>query len=101
MTRVLSVAVLPLLIGGAQNCAPTFTPQTREEACLSPYATWGLTGLAPEQVPETPDQLLKAQLRVGDSVVLQASRVNGDDCGDLVREIVWHSTDTGVVSVNA
>jgi hypothetical protein len=101
MSRALGVVVLPLLIGGTQDCGITVPPQTREQACLASYATWQVTGLAPEQVPETPDQLLKAQLRVGDSVGLQVSRINGTECGDLVKHVVWHSSESGVAAVTA
>ena len=84
LMRALVAAVLPLL--ATQNCdfvAPP--PPTREESCLASFTTWGVLGFAPEQVPELPDQLLKARIRVGEAASLRAERLGQPgECDDLV-----------------
>lgn len=98
LTRALGVAILPLL--AAQNCDIVLPPPpTREEACLS-YATWGVLGLAPEQVPELPDQLLKARMRIGETASLHASPLGQQaDCDDLVSAVAWRSSVSGVADI--
>ena len=99
--RALGFAVLSLLAGPSPNCGTgTITPPTREETCLASSTTWGISGLAPEQVPEDPDRLLKAQLQVGESVALQVSRLGEPgSCDDLVRDVAWRSSAPSVASV--
>ncbi len=98
LVRALGIAVLPLL--ATQHCefvAPP--PPTREEACLS-HATWGVLGLTPEQVPELPDQLLKAQVRVGETVSLRAGTLGQQgECDDLVSEVAWRSSAPNVADI--
>ena len=101
--RAPGLAVLSLLGGLSQNCGMamgTIPPPTREETCLSSSTTWGISGLAPEQVPEDPDRLLKAQLRVGETVALQVSRLSQPgECDDLVRDVAWRSSVPAVASI--
>jgi hypothetical protein len=98
LMRALGVAVLPLL--AAQNCDLSFPTPTREQNCLAASRSWGVLGLAPEQVPEVPDRLLKAQLRVGESAALRATTVaSPGECDDLVREVAWRSSAPEVAEV--
>ena len=101
-TRGLGLAILSLLAGPSQNCGMgEFTPPTREETCLASFTTWAISGLAPEQVPEDPDRLLKAQLRVGESVALQVERLGQPgECEDLVRDVAWRSTAPAVAGIS-
>ena len=99
LVRALGIAVLPLL--ATQNCdivAPP--PPTREESCLASDTTWGVLGLAPEQVPELPDQLLKARIRVGETASLRAEKLGQPgECDDLVRDVAWRSSVSGVADI--
>jgi len=100
LTRALAIAILPIV--AAQNCDVTLPPPpTREEACVASSATWVVLGLAPEQVPELPDQLLKARIRVGETAALRASRLGQDDCDDLVTDVAWRSSVPAVADVTA
>ena len=98
LMRALGVAVLPLL--AAQNCGLSFPEPTREQSCLAPSRSWGVLGLVPDQVPEFPDRLLKAQLRVGETAALRATTVGSPgECDDLVREVAWRSSLPEVAEV--
>ena len=101
LTRALGLAVLPLL--ATQHCDISMPPPpTHEESCLADYTTWGVSGLAPEQAPETPDQLLKAQLRVGDSVALHAATLGRPgECDDLVEDVAWRSSVPAVAEARS
>ena len=99
LVRALGIAVLPLL--ATQHCefvAPP--PPTREETCLASHTTWGVLGLAPEQVPELPDQLLKARIRVGETSSLRAERLGQPgECDDLVSGVAWRSSAPDVADI--
>lgn len=99
LLRAAGFALLPLL--AAENCQLNLNqPQTREESCLASFTTWAALGLAPEQVPEDPERLLKARLAVGDAVELRATTLSGPGrCDDLVSAVAWRSSDAGVADV--
>jgi hypothetical protein len=97
LTRALGVAVLPLL--ATQTCDLDLPPPpTREETCLGSRTTWIVVGLSPEQVPEVPDQLLKARLRVGEMSALRATSA-GSQCDDLVSGVEWRASVPQVADV--